>query len=144
MKIRGGVDVEHVRRSDRRDQDPGEGRPEEGHRALRSLDDRVRLPDGPLVVADELRQDQPLRREVGREEAADGEDEDEQERKRQGACLVEKRNREHQRGACRVADDHRRARPEPRDQRPARDPQQRHGQDLDREDDRPSSSPTPS
>jgi hypothetical protein len=104
-------------------------------RTLCSLDDRVRLPDGALVVANELRQDQPLRREVRRDEAADREDAHEQQREREQADLVQERDREHQRRTARVAEHHRRARSELGDQGPARDPEQRDREDLDREDD---------
>jgi hypothetical protein len=51
---------------------------EQRRRTLRALDDRVRLGDRVLVVADELGKDQLLRREVRGEEAAEAEDEHEQ------------------------------------------------------------------
>ena len=66
---RRGVDVEHDRRAEGGDQHAGRRGPEQRGGPLRTLEDRVRLRDRALVVADELGQDQPLRGEVGREEA---------------------------------------------------------------------------
>ena len=54
-----------------------------------ALDDAVRLRDRRLVLADELRQDHPLRCEVRRHEAAEQEDEREQEREVEQAGRVQ-------------------------------------------------------
>ena len=69
-----GVDVEDGRRAERRDEHAAATGP-----GATSLCSRPRhgvgLGDGLLVVADELGQDQPLRREVRRDEDADERDE---------------------------------------------------------------------
>ena len=49
------VDVEDVRRADQADQDAGERRAEEDRRAVRRLEERRRLRDVGLLLADELR-----------------------------------------------------------------------------------------
>ena len=57
-----------TRRAERGDQHAGRRRAEQRRATLGALEDGVRLGDRPLVVADELGQDEPLRREVRREE----------------------------------------------------------------------------
>src|SRR4029453_10653344 len=57
------------------------------------------------------------------DEAPEREDAHEQEREREQAGLVQERDREHQRRAAGVAEHHRRARSELRDQCPARNPE---------------------
>ena len=70
-EVRGRVDVKDVRGAEERDQDAREGGAGEPGEGGAALDDAVRLGDGALVLADELRQDHPLGREVRRHEAAE-------------------------------------------------------------------------
>jgi hypothetical protein len=72
------VDVQHLGRPDDGDQDARQGRAEQRGRALGALDDRVRLRHDPLVLADDLREDETLRGVVRRDEDAHERDEDEQ------------------------------------------------------------------
>ena len=134
-QVRGRVDVEDVRRAEERDEDARERRAGEPGEGRAALDDAVRLGDRLLVLADELRQDHPLSREVRRHEAAEGEHEREQQREAQQVGAVQERNRGQQRRARGVADEHRRPAAQALDERAARDAEDRHRQDLDGEDD---------
>jgi hypothetical protein len=128
------VDVEDVRRAERRDQEAGERRTEQGARLPRALEHTVGLGDRLLVVAEQLRQDHPLRREVGRVEAAECGDEEEQQGKREQVGGVKDRQRRHQRHSRQIRPQHGQPRPDPRDERPARHSEQRRRQELDGED----------
>ena len=130
-----GVDVEHARGADGRDQQAGDDRSEQVRQRRRTLDHRVRLRHGRLVLADELRQDHALRGEERRQEAADRKDDREQERKAEQPRRVQEGDRAHQRHTSEIRELHRAARPEPGDDRSARDPEQRDRRQLDREND---------
>jgi hypothetical protein len=120
-----GVDVEHDRRAEHRDQEACGGRAEQGHGPIRPLDDGIRLRHDVLVLTDQLGQDQALRREVRREEDPDRGDDREEQRKGQPAELVEHWDRREQRRADEVRDDHGAPRAVPRDHGAGRDPEDR-------------------
>jgi hypothetical protein len=109
-------------------------RADERRRSLGSLDDRVRLRDDALVFPDELRQHEPLRREVRRQEDTEPRDEHEQHAERERAELVQHGDRKHQRHPAEVAVEHRPARSQARHNRAAGDAQERHRKQLDGED----------
>ena len=71
------VDDEHVRGANEADQHAADRRPEQHRRADRALEERVRLADRLLVLAEQLRNDHPLRGEVRRPEDAEQEREHE-------------------------------------------------------------------
>jgi hypothetical protein len=132
---RGGVDVEHLRRADGRDQQPRQRRTQQRGRALGALDDRIRLRDDALVLAHELREHEPLGREVRRQEDAEQRDERQQHAEREHAERVQDRHRRHQRRPREVAQEHRPPGAQPRDDGSARDPQHGDRRKLDGEDD---------
>ena len=100
------VDVQHDGRAERGDEHAGRRRAEQRRGALGALEDGVRLGDRPLVVADELGQDEPLRRVVRREEHPDQRHEGEEHGEAQPAEGVEDRDRREQRRPDEVGDDH--------------------------------------
>ena len=102
---------------------------------LGPLEDGVRLGDRPLVVADELGQDEPLRRVVRREEHPDQRHEDEEHGEAQHAERVEDRDRREQRRPHEVGDDHHAPRAPARDDRARGDAEDGDGSELDREHD---------
>jgi hypothetical protein len=88
-EVGGGIDDDHPRRPEPRDQEAGCRRPEQQRDALRSLKECIRLADDPLVLADELRDDRALGGEVRAGQSAEAEHEDEQERERERAAPVQ-------------------------------------------------------
>ena len=130
-----GVDVEHDRRAEGGDQEPRRCRPQQRRGAIRALDHGVRLRHDVLVVAHQLGQDEPLRREVRRDEDADQRDEHEEQREREHAELVQQRDRREQRHARQVGHDHRAPRAEAGDHGAGRDPEDRDRHELGRKDD---------
>ena len=109
--VRRGVDDQHARRAHHADQHAADRRPEQHRRADRALEERVRLADDLLVLAEELGHDHPLRREVRRAERTEQERERDERRERQVAGPVQHRHEQHQRRANGVREQHRPARP---------------------------------
>jgi hypothetical protein len=115
-----GVDQQDRRRADDADQDPGQRRPGEQRRPRRGLEERLRLGDALLLLAEQLRDDHLLRGKVRRGERAERERDDEQGRVGQAASPVQDRYDGHQRRSRPVAEQHRATRPEPAEHTPAR------------------------
>ena len=136
MRVGRGVDVEHVRRADDRDQDAGEGGPSRARRPLSPLDDRVRLAR-PCA--------RRRRRARGGSAAAPRSTARRNSRARRRSTRSS--GKESRPASCRSGiasiSGARPASPSTivvraprlRDERPARNPEQRDRQDLDREDD---------
>jgi hypothetical protein len=76
----GRVEVEHVRRAEDGDQEPCERRADQAGEGRAALDHAVALHHQRLVLADELRQHDALRRGVRRHERPEQGDDPEQER----------------------------------------------------------------
>ena len=96
------VDDERPRRRDGRDQDPAEHGAEQHRDPRRALEERVRPADERLVLAEQLRHDHLLGREVRPGERAEQEREHEDRREGVDPRPVQQRDREHQRRADRV------------------------------------------
>ena len=131
--VRSGVDDEHGRSARRRDQYAGEHRPGDLRQLVRAGEDGADLRDGALVLARDLRDDDPRRGEVRRREAADRERRGEDGGEREVVRPEEDRQDGEQRPACGVGEEHRPLRPEPGDQGPRRDAEQPDRRHLRRE-----------
>jgi hypothetical protein len=110
---RRGVDVQHVRRADGGNQHARNRGPGELVEALRPLHHAVGARHEPLVLAHDLRQDEPLGREIRPAEDARSRDEDEQQPERERARGVQQRDGRDDRHAPEVADEHGRPCAEP-------------------------------
>ena len=108
-EVGGRVDDEHVAAPKTPIRTPRERRAEQHRRADRALEERVRLADGPLVLAEELRQDHPLRREERRAEHAEQQREHEQRPEREVRRSSAAPARAASRRARGVGEQHRRA-----------------------------------
>ncbi len=134
-EIRRCVDVEDIGRTEERDEDAGQGRPDQTGGREPALEQAVRLGHRRHVLADELGQDHALGGRVRRHERPDRRNDPEQHAERQQAGRVQQRQRHDQRRAREVRHEHRRPGAELLDERAAGHAEDRHRQDLHREDD---------
>ena len=124
------VDEQDTGRADRADQEPADHGAGEQGRAGGRLEKRVRVGDLLLPLAEQLRDDHLLGREVGGAEGSQGEGDGEQHREGEPAAPVEHGDDEHQGRAGRVAEDHRPPRAEPSEQSARGQAQQRQASEL--------------
>ena len=129
------VDGQNRRRSDEADQHAGDRRPEQERDPLGALEERACLTDDTLVLAEELRDDDPLGGEVRRRQRADRESDADEHAERQRVRPVQHRDHEHQGSPSRVADHHRASRADAVQQPEAEQPEQRQPEGLRRDHD---------
>jgi hypothetical protein len=101
------VEEQHARRADDPDHDAGQHGAEQQRHARRGLGQRACLRDYALVLAEKLRHDHLLGREVRRRHRAHREGDREQKRERERAAPVQNRDEHDQRRPHPVADQHR-------------------------------------
>ena len=101
-----------------------------------ALDEAVGLRHRPLVLADELGQDHALGCEVRRHEAAEERDQAQEEREAQEIGRVQEGDRDENRRACEVGEQHGVPGAEPLNEGPAGDAEDRHRRELGGEDER--------
>jgi hypothetical protein len=95
----GRVDVQDLGGADDADQEAGDGGADERGQPLRALDDAVGLGDEAFALAEELGENQPLRREIGAGQRAEQRDDAEQKAEAEHSRVIEQRDRRHHRDA---------------------------------------------